>query len=79
MTLDVAWADRWVRLTAQLVAEQRDELIELDRQIGDGDHGENLHRGFSAVVARLDAHPAPTGEVGDPARQGSSPDENRRR
>ena len=55
MTLDVAWAIDWVRLSAQTVTEHRQELIELDRQIGDGDHGENLFRGFSAVVAKLDA------------------------
>ncbi|MCB0913583.1 MAG: dihydroxyacetone kinase subunit L [Propionibacteriaceae bacterium] len=30
------------------------ELIDLDRAIGDGDHGENMDRGFKAVVAKLD-------------------------
>ena len=54
MALDVAWAQRWVRRSAQVVTEHRAELIELDRQIGDGDHGENLYRGFTAVVAKLD-------------------------
>ena len=67
MTLDVAWAIDWVRRSAQTVTEHRQELIELDRQIGDGDHGENLFRGFSAVVAKLDAldrrEPADIGEV----------------
>jgi dihydroxyacetone kinase-like protein len=38
-----------------VVAEHRVELSELDRAIGDGDHGENLNRGFTAVVAALDA------------------------
>lgn len=65
MTLDVAWAVRWVRQSAEVVAEQRAYLIELDRQIGDGDHGENMHRGFSAVVTRLDALPEPPAQVGD--------------
>ncbi|WP_298460690.1 dihydroxyacetone kinase subunit DhaL [uncultured Cellulomonas sp.] len=65
MTLDVAWALRWVRRSAEVVAEHRIELIELDRQIGDGDHGENLHRGYTAVVARLDALDAPPAQVGD--------------
>ncbi|WP_125775127.1 dihydroxyacetone kinase subunit DhaL [Antribacter gilvus] len=55
MTLDADWAERWVRRTAEAVEAAKDELTELDRQIGDGDHGENLHRGFQAVVARLDA------------------------
>ena len=55
MTLDVAWAVDWVRRSAQTVTEHRDELIELDRQIGDGDHGENLYPRLPAVVAKLDA------------------------
>ncbi|AEG43942.1 dihydroxyacetone kinase subunit DhaL [Isoptericola variabilis] len=54
MTLDVAWSERWVRRSAEALAAARDELTELDRQIGDGDHGENMHRGFRAVVAKLD-------------------------
>jgi dihydroxyacetone kinase-like protein len=67
MELDVAWADRWVRRAAEAVAAAKDELTELDRQIGDGDHGENMHRGFRAVVAKLDGAPAdgpPTEHVG---------------
>ncbi|WP_329055743.1 dihydroxyacetone kinase subunit DhaL [Amycolatopsis sp. NBC_01488] len=44
-----------VRAAAAVVAEHRVELIDLDRAIGDGDHGENLNRGFTAVVAALDA------------------------
>ncbi|WP_036966528.1 DAK2 domain-containing protein, partial [Promicromonospora kroppenstedtii] len=70
MTLDADWAERWVRRTAVAVADAKDELTELDRQIGDGDHGENMDRGFRAVVARLDdaaAQPAGADErtVGD--------------
>ena len=53
MMVDVTWATAWVRGSARTVFEHRDELIELDRQIGDGDHGENLARGFTAVLARL--------------------------
>ena len=44
-----------VRAAAQVVTEHRDELVQLDRAIGDGDHGENLKRGFTAVVSKLDA------------------------
>ncbi|WP_124341089.1 DAK2 domain-containing protein, partial [Cellulomonas algicola] len=65
MTLDVAWAVAWVRASAATVAEHRDELVELDRQIGDGDHGENLNRGFKAVVAKLDALPEQPAQIGD--------------
>ena len=65
MTLDVGWADRWVRRTAEVMAEKRLELSELDRQIGDGDHGENMNRGFTAVVAKLDGLSEPLPQVGD--------------
>jgi dihydroxyacetone kinase-like protein len=54
MTLDVAWSERWVRRAAEALTAARADLTELDRQIGDGDHGENMHRGFQAVVAKLD-------------------------
>jgi dihydroxyacetone kinase-like protein len=43
-----------IRAVAATVAEHRVELIQLDRAIGDGDHGENLDRGFTAVLAALD-------------------------
>ncbi|HWK91159.1 MAG TPA: dihydroxyacetone kinase subunit DhaL [Luteimicrobium sp.] len=65
MAADVAWAERWVRETARSIAEHKDELTELDRQIGDGDHGENMNRGFTAVVAKLDALPEPPAHVSD--------------
>jgi phosphoenolpyruvate---glycerone phosphotransferase subunit DhaL len=42
-----------IQAAAETVAEHRVELIQLDRAIGDGDHGENLDRGFRAVVAAL--------------------------
>lgn len=58
--LDAAWAVAWLRRCADVVAENRVMLIELDREIGDGDHGENLDRGFSAVLAKLDAAEPPT-------------------
>ncbi len=67
-TVGTAWAVAWVRRTAELVMENRDELIELDRQIGDGDHGENLARGFSAVLAKLDALAAPPADIGEVLR-----------
>lgn len=54
MTLGTDWAIAWIRRSAEVVADNRVELIRLDREIGDGDHGENLDRGFTAVVAKLD-------------------------
>ena len=59
-TLDTAWAVQWLRLAAKVIAENRMALIELDRVIGDGDHGENMDRGFSAVLTKLDAEPPAT-------------------
>jgi dihydroxyacetone kinase-like protein len=54
MALGIDWAMRWIRESAAVIAENRVELITLDREIGDGDHGENLDRGFSAVLPKLD-------------------------
>ena len=53
MVLDVNWAVRWLTLCAQTMAENRVWLIELDRAIGDSDHGENMDRGFQAVLDKL--------------------------
>jgi len=41
------------------VAGHRAWLTDLDRAIGDGDHGINLHRGSSTAVAGLDAGELP--------------------
>ncbi|MCL2454388.1 MAG: dihydroxyacetone kinase subunit DhaL [Micrococcales bacterium] len=68
MTVDVGWAIDWARRAAATVVEHRDELIELDRQIGDGDHGENMARGFVAVLARIDALTERPAQVGDVLR-----------
>ena len=54
MSLDAEWALRWVRRSADSIAEAKDELTELDRQIGDGDHGANMDRGFAAVRAKVE-------------------------
>ena len=64
MSLDAAWALRWIELAAADVAEQRDYLVDLDRAIGDGDHGENMDRGFKAAVEALgQAQPASVADV----------------
>lgn len=44
-----------LRDAAEMIAAHRNELVELDRLIGDGDHGENLKRGFTAIVSKLDS------------------------
>jgi dihydroxyacetone kinase-like protein len=43
----------WVRLTAERVSADAERLSRLDAAIGDGDHGHNLDRGFTAAVAAL--------------------------
>ncbi|WP_298252271.1 dihydroxyacetone kinase subunit DhaL [uncultured Arthrobacter sp.] len=48
-----------MRETARVIAVERAALIDLDRAIGDADHGENLDRGFTAVLGKLDAADAP--------------------
>lgn len=58
MSLGADWMIDWVRTSAAVIADHRVELITLDREIGDGDHGENMDRGFSAVLAKLDDLPA---------------------
>jgi dihydroxyacetone kinase-like protein len=39
---------------AQRVIASTEELTDLDRAIGDGDHGANMRRGFEAVLAAVD-------------------------
>src|SRR4030081_3153998 len=39
---------------AKRVIASTDELTDLDRAIGDGDHGSNMRRGFEAVLAAVD-------------------------
>jgi dihydroxyacetone kinase-like protein len=55
MSVDVAWAQAWIRGSAAVLADHRAELNTLDREIGDGDHGENMDRGFQAILPKLDA------------------------
>ncbi|MET3936345.1 dihydroxyacetone kinase-like protein [Arthrobacter sp. OAP107] len=56
----MTWAVKWLTLSAQAMAEHRVELIELDRAIGDSDHGENMDRGFQAVLDKLAESPPET-------------------
>jgi dihydroxyacetone kinase-like protein len=42
----------WIERFAALIAEQKDDLTQLDAAIGDADHGANMHRGFQAVLAK---------------------------
>lgn len=56
-SLGADWARAWITASAEVLAENRVALITLDREIGDGDHGENMDRGFQAALIRLDDLP----------------------
>lgn len=56
-SLGADWARAWITASAEVLAENRAALITLDREIGDGDHGENMDRGFQAALIRLDDLP----------------------
>jgi len=42
-----------IRAATQALVDHADELTQLDRAIGDGDHGLNMRRGALAIQARL--------------------------
>jgi phosphoenolpyruvate---glycerone phosphotransferase subunit DhaL len=58
--IDATAIKAWLGAFADEVAANRDRLTELDAAIGDADHGANLHRGLTAVVAALDGMDDPT-------------------
>ena len=45
---------------AAAMEENRRHLTKLDSEIGDGDHGNNMHRGFQAALERLEAAENPS-------------------
>jgi len=47
----------WIVELQQVYAQNRQWLTELDSAIGDADHGANMDRGFTAVLAELQALP----------------------
>jgi dihydroxyacetone kinase-like protein len=54
-SVHAATVTAWMSEIADSVAAERDYLTQLDAAIGDGDHGINMDRGFSAIVVQLDA------------------------
>jgi dihydroxyacetone kinase-like protein len=60
--MNLQQADAWLRLAAERLHDQAMALTQLDQAIGDGDHGINMDRGFTAIVAMLDSQPAPNGD-----------------
>jgi phosphoenolpyruvate---glycerone phosphotransferase subunit DhaL len=60
--IDTVALRRWLEVFARSIAEQKDVLTGLDAEIGDADHGANMHRGMQAVLAEIGAS-----EYADPA------------
>jgi dihydroxyacetone kinase-like protein len=50
----------WVRGFAALIGDNKEQLTRLDAAIGDADHGTNMDRGMTAVIAALDGGEPPT-------------------
>jgi dihydroxyacetone kinase-like protein len=53
--VDAACVRSWLGMVAARLEAERDFLTQLDAAIGDADHGVNMHRGFTAVLARVGA------------------------
>ena len=53
--VETAELKAWIAAAAELLAEHKDRLCDLDSATGDADHGSNMDRGFTAVIAELDA------------------------
>jgi dihydroxyacetone kinase-like protein len=58
--VDAACVRSWLAEVAGSLQEERDFLTQLDAAIGDADHGVNMHRGFTAVMRRVEALEAAT-------------------
>ena len=54
MMIDRDMRKRLIVAVANRVIASAEELTDLDRAIGDGDHGTNMRRGFEAVLAAAD-------------------------
>ncbi len=52
--MDAATVRQWLEGSAVALHEQRDYLTQLDAAIGDADHGTNMDRGFTSVVAKFE-------------------------
>ncbi|MFE2101883.1 MULTISPECIES: dihydroxyacetone kinase subunit DhaL [unclassified Streptomyces] len=62
--LDADFFRRWMTATAASVDREAERLTALDSAIGDADHGNNMQRGFTAVLASLEEEaPATPGAV----------------
>lgn len=53
MSLNRTQIVNWLYRCGEIFTTESDFLTGLDREIGDADHGLNMHRGFSKVVEKL--------------------------
>jgi dihydroxyacetone kinase-like protein len=61
--LELQNARSWIEAAALLISENASMLTELDTAIGDGDHGENMMRGFKAIGKKLQAEGTPPADL----------------
>lgn len=54
---------KYLHIIADKIIDNKDYLTELDREIGDGDHGINMARGFKAVIEKLNPDEQDIGSV----------------
>src|SRR6201991_4234394 len=52
--MDLAQLIAWIREYARVIGENAQFLSDLDAAIGDADHGINMERGMTEVLAALD-------------------------
>jgi dihydroxyacetone kinase-like protein len=52
-------ARSWIKAAALAISENAAMLSQLDSDIGDGDHGENMMRGFKAIQKKLEGDTPP--------------------
>lgn len=62
MSVSFEDAVRWVRSFADVIAENKEYLTQLDSAIGDADHGINMDRGMQAVLGKVEG--VPNGDIG---------------
>lgn len=58
--LNTTLLQHWLARSAVVLQEQKDWLTDLDREIGDGDHGVNMARGFAKAVEKIQPLPPET-------------------
>jgi len=58
-TFELQNARSWIDAAALLIVDNARMLTDLDTAIGDGDHGENMMRGFKAVEKKLETTAPP--------------------